>query len=76
MITKDVHKRLGHNAKVKAMALHCGRDSTIQKILNRFFVHNIKSDFQEFIKKGDQCQKQEKFKKYQVNFLASPLKLT
>ena len=43
-IISDVHKGLGHDLKAKAMASHCGRDSTIQKISNRFFWHNIKGD--------------------------------
>ena len=43
-IISDVHKRLGHDPKVKAMAWHRGRDSTIQKISNRFFWHNIKTN--------------------------------
>ena len=43
-IISNVHKRLGHDAKAKAMAWHRGRDSAIQKILNRFFWHNIKTN--------------------------------
>ena len=71
----DVHKGLGHDPKAKAMASHCGRDSTIQKILNRFFWRNIKGDVEELIKKCDQCQEQGKLKNYRVNFIASTLKL-
>ena len=77
-IISDVHKGLGHDPKAKAMASHCGRNSTIQKISNRFFWHNIKGDVKEFIKKCDQGQKQGKIKKVssrQVNFIASTLKL-
>ena len=33
-IISDVYKGLGHDPKAKAMASHCGRDSTIQKISN------------------------------------------
>ena len=40
----DVHKGLGHDPKAKAMASHCGSDSTIQKISNTFFWHSIKGD--------------------------------
>ena len=54
-IISDVHKGLGHDPKAKAMASHCGRDSTIQKISNGFFRHNIKGDVEEFIKKCGQC---------------------
>ena len=38
-------------------------DSTTQKISNRFFWHNIKSDIEEFTKKCNLCQKQGKIKK-------------
>ena len=57
-IINNIHKGLEHVLKVKAMASHCGRNSTIQKISNRFFWHNIKGDVKEFIKKCHQCQKQ------------------
>ena len=53
-IISDVHKGLGHDPKTKAMASYCGRDSTIQKIPNGFFWHNIKGDVEEFIRKFDQ----------------------
>ena len=33
-IISDVYKGLRHDPKAKAMASHCGRDSTIQKISN------------------------------------------
>ena len=39
------------------MFSHCGRDSTIQTVSNRFFWHNIKGDVEEFIKKCDQWEK-------------------
>ena len=59
-IIRDAHEELGHDPKVNAMVLHCERDSTIQKISNRSFWHNIKGDVEEFIKKCDQYQKQRK----------------
>ena len=62
-IIHDIHVGLGEDSKAKAMAGHRGRDSTHQKIVNRFFWHNIKSDVEEYIKKCDQCQKHGKIKK-------------
>ena len=50
-IISDIHKGLG-------------QDSTIQKISNKFFWYKIKGNVKKFIKKCDQCQKQEKMKKY------------
>ena len=69
-----VHKGLGYDPKAKAMASHCGRDSTIQKISNRFFWHNIRGDVEEFIKKCDQCQKQRKIKKVSSELHSIPIK--
>ena len=73
-IISDVHKGLGHDPKAKAMASHCGRDSTIQQISNRFFWYNIKGDVEEFIKKCDQCQKMGKIKKVSSGLHSIPIK--
>ena len=70
----DVHKGLGHDPKVKAMASHCGRGSMIQKISNRFFWHNIKDDIEEFIKKCDQRREQGKIKKASNELHSIPIK--
>ena len=40
------------------------KDSTIQKIRNKFFWHEIEGDVEELIKKCNQRQKQRKMKKY------------
>ena len=74
-IGSKARKGLGHDSKAKAMASYCRRDSTIQKISNRFFWHNVKGDVEEFINKCYQCRKQGKLKKYQVNLIAFLLKL-
>ena len=55
-IISNVHKGLAHEPRARAMASHCGRDSTIQKISNRFLWHNIKDDVEEFIMKCNQCE--------------------
>ena len=73
-IISDDHKGLGHDSKAKAIALHCGRDSAIQKISNRFFWHYIKGDVGEFIKKCDQCLKKGKIKKGLSELHSSPIK--
>ena len=52
-IISEIHKVLGHDPKAKAMASHCASHFT-------FFWRNIIGDVEEFIKKWDQCQKQEK----------------
>ena len=73
-IISDVHKGLGHDPKAKAMASHCGKESTIQKISNRFFWYNIKVDVEEFIKKCDQCQKMGQIKKVSSGLHSIPIK--
>ena len=56
------------------MAWPCGKNLAIQKISNRFFLHNIKGDVEEFIKKCDQCQKQGKIKKISSELHSVPIK--
>ena len=73
-IIHDIHVGLGEDAKAKAMAAHRGRDSTHQKIVARFYWHNIKTDVQEFIKKCDQCQKHGKLKKVSTELHSIPVK--
>ena len=63
IMISHVHKGLGHDPKAKAMSSHCGRDSAIQEILNKFFWQNTKGNVKEFIKKCCKCQKQGKLKK-------------
>jgi hypothetical protein len=62
-IIQDIHAGLGENPKAKAMASHRGRESTYQKISERFYWHNIVSDVADFIKTCENCQKQEKISK-------------
>ena len=59
-LISDVHKGLGNDPKDKAVASHCGKDSSIQKVSNRFFWYNTKGDVEEFTKKCGQYQKQGK----------------
>ena len=56
------------------MAWPCGKNLAIQKISNRFFLHNIKGDVEEFIKKCDQCQKQGKIKNLSSKLHSIPIK--
>ena len=60
----DVHEGIGDNSMAKALAAHCGRESTYQKISERFFWHGMNEDIKEFIKICKSCQQQGKiFKK-------------
>ena len=54
-IIDEVHEGLRHDPKDKTMDLHCGSDSAIPKISNRFFdFFFFKGSVKEFIKKCNQ----------------------
>ena len=59
-IIKEVHEGMGENEKARAMASHRGRDTTYQKIMQRFFWFNIIDDVANFVKRCDSCQRQGK----------------
>ena len=56
------------------MASHYIWDSSIQKISNRFFWHNIKGVTEEFVKKCDQCQKQGEIQKASIKLHSISIK--
>ena len=62
-IIKDIHEGIGDHSKAKAMASHRGRDTTYQKISERFFWHDIFDDVSAFVKHCESCQKQGKMEK-------------
>ena len=57
-IIRDVHSGIGNSEHSKAMASHRGKNSTYEKIAQRFFWYNISNDISDFVKKCEQCQKQ------------------
>lgn len=59
----------------KAIALHSGKNSMVQKVSNRFLWHKIKGNVEEFLKKNDQCQKQGKIKTVSSELHSIPVKL-
>ena len=59
----------------KAIALHSGKNSMVQKVSNRFLWHKIKGNVEEFPKKPDQCQKQGKIKTVSSELHSIPVKL-
>ena len=59
-IIDDIHKGLGENPKAKAMASHRGRDTTYQKVSERFFWHSIFADVSEYVRKCEECQRHGK----------------
>ena len=59
-IIKDVHEGIGDDSRARAMASHRGRDTTYQKIMQRFFWFNIMDVVANFVKHCDTCQRQGK----------------
>ena len=55
-------------------ASHCGKDSVIQKISNRFFWYNIKGDVEKFFKFCEQCQRKGKIEKKSSELHSIPIK--
>ena len=52
--------RLNENPESIALTGHCGRDSTYQKISDRFYWHGIVDDVKDYIKDCEQCQQHGK----------------
>ena len=59
-IIDDIHKGLGENPKAKAMSSHRGRDTTYQKVSERFFWHSIFADISDYVRKCEECQRHGK----------------
>ena len=55
-IIQNVHKDIGDNSMVKALAAYHGRESTYQKISERFFWQGTIEDIKEYIKICKSCQ--------------------
>ena len=53
---RDVHERLGDNPKAKALAAQRGRESTYQKLAERFYWHSMIEGVKEYIKNCLNCQ--------------------
>ena len=73
-IIHDVHEGIGDNLMVKTLAAHRGRESTYQKISERFFWHDMIEDIKEYIKICKSCQEQVKiFKKISPELKSIPV---
>ena len=57
-IIRDVHSGTGNSEHSKAMASYSGKNSTYEKIAQRFFWYSVSNDISDFVKKREQCQKQ------------------
>ena len=69
-IIHDVHEGIGGNSMAKSLAVHRGRESTYQKISERFFWHGMIED----IKICKSCQQQGKiFKKISPELKSIPV---
>ena len=50
MIIHNVHEGIGNNSMAKALAAHRGRESTYQKISERFFWHGMNETLRNTLK--------------------------
>ena len=67
-IIRDVHRDIGDSEHTNAMTSHRGKNTTYDKIPQRFFWHNIAADVNEYVKSFEQCKKQSDLKSPKVEF--------
>ena len=73
-IIHDVNEGIGDNSMAKALAAYRGRESTYQKISERFFWYAMIEDIKEYIKTCGSCQQQGKiFKKISPELKSIPV---
>ena len=72
-IIRDVHRGIGDSEHSKAIASQRGKNSTYDKIAQRFFRHNIAADINEYVKSCEQWQKQSDLKSPKVELKSIPV---
>ena len=72
-IIRDVHRGIGDSEHSKAMGSHRGKNTTYDKIAQRYFWHNIAADINEYVKSCEQCQKQGDLKSPKVELKSIPV---
>ena len=75
-IIRDVHSGIGNSEYSKAVACHRRKNSTYEKIAERFFWYNISNDISDFIKKCEQCQNQGDLKSPKADLKPIPIPST
>ena len=69
---RDAPRGIGDSEHPKAMASHRGKNTTYDKIAQRFFWHNA-ANISEYIKSCEQCQKQGDLKSLRVGLKSIPV---
>ena len=73
-IIQDIHEGIGENSRSKAMASHRGRESTYEKVSERFFWFGMVNDVKAYIKRCENCQRQTNtFKKISPELQSIPV---
>ena len=72
----NVHSGIGNSEYSKAMASHRGKNSSYERIAQRFFWYNISNDISDFVKKCEQCQKQGDLKSPKADLKPIPIPST
>ena len=72
-ITRDVHRVIGDSEHSKTMVSRRGKNTTYDKIDQRFFWYNIAADISEYSKSCEQCQKQVDLKSPKADLKSIPV---
>ena len=73
-IIHDVHEGISDSPEAVALSGHRGRESTYQKISERFYWHGMVDDVKNYIKTCQKCQHQGKiFKKISPDLQSIPI---
>ena len=75
-IIRYLHSGIGNSDHSKAMASHRGKNSTYEKIAQRFCWYNISNNISDFVKKCEQCQKQGDLKSPKADLKPIPIPST
>ena len=72
----DVHEGISDRPEPVALSGRCGRESTYQKISERFYWHDVVDDVKNYIKTCQKCQHQGKiFKKISPDLQSIPIEI-
>ena len=72
-IIRDMHRGIGDSEHSKAIASNTGKNTTYDKIAQRFFWHNITAGINDYVKSYQQFQKQDDLKSPKVELKLIPV---
>ena len=72
-VIRDMHQAIGDSEHSKAIVSHRGKKTTYDKIVQRFFWHNIAADISRYTKSWELSQKQGDLKTRKVEWKSIPV---